>query len=182
MTKPFFCICLLQLGCLLTTLYISTLLIMSVSVTLDTVDINQILFKFLWFLSVKECCKYSKILNTFLFLQNAYKCSCSPSTDVVKVVPEVLYMISFRQQFYRKMRQASRDRKISDSHRKGQSCPMCEKFPSHENPGTIFCTNCDNAHELGFLSFNELIIVYFVRNYNFRAFLRYHSHIYMSLN
>ena len=36
MTKPFFCICLLQLGYLLKSMYISLLLIMSVSVTLDT--------------------------------------------------------------------------------------------------------------------------------------------------
>ena len=28
----------------------------------------------------------------FLFLQNAYKCSCSPKTYVLKVVPEHLYM------------------------------------------------------------------------------------------
>ena len=62
MTKPFFCICLLQLGYLLKSMYISLLLIMSVSVTLDTVDINQIL-----------------------------ECLC-PRTDVVKVVPEEIYI------------------------------------------------------------------------------------------
>ena len=31
-----------------------------------------------------------------------------------------------RQQFYPRMRQAGRDRKMSDSHRKDYSCPMCE--------------------------------------------------------
>ena len=30
------------------------------------------------------------------------------------------------QQFYPRMKQAGRDRKISDRHRKGCSCPMCE--------------------------------------------------------
>ena len=72
-----------------------------------------------------------KIWTPFLFLQNAYTCSCSPRTDVVKVVPEVLYkaMIdSLRQQFYPRMRQVGRDRKISDSHRNGYSWPMCEKM------------------------------------------------------
>ena len=47
-----------------------------------------------------------------------------------KVVPEVLYkaMIdSLRQQLYPRTRQAGQDRKISDSHRKGFSCSMCEK-------------------------------------------------------
>ena len=41
---------------------------------------------------------------------------------VVQVVPEHLYiamMGSLRQQFYPRMRQAGRDRKIFDSHRKG---------------------------------------------------------------
>ena len=32
----------------------------------------------------------------------------------------------FRQQFYPRLRQADRDRKISDSHRKEYSCPVCE--------------------------------------------------------
>ena len=34
---------------------------------------------------------------------------------------------SLRQQSYFRMRQAGQDRKISASHRKGYSCPMCEK-------------------------------------------------------
>ena len=38
----------------------------------------------------------------------------------------IAIMDSLRQQFYPRMRQADRDRKISDSHRKGYSCPMCE--------------------------------------------------------
>ena len=38
----------------------------------------------------------------------------------------VAMMDSLRQQFYPRMRQAGRDRKISDSHRKGYSCPMCD--------------------------------------------------------
>ena len=49
------------------------------------------------------------------------------NADVVKVVPEVLYIAlidSFRQQFYPRMRQAGRERKISDSH----PFPMCEKY------------------------------------------------------
>ena len=77
--------------------------------------------------------KYSKCPKNFnalfLFLQNAYKCSCSPRTYVVEVVPKHLYiamMDSLRQQFYPRMRQLGLDRKISDSHRKGYSCPMCE--------------------------------------------------------
>ena len=44
--------------------------------------------------------------------------------DVVKVIPEVLYIAmidTLRQQFYPRMRQAGRDRKISDSHRKGHA-------------------------------------------------------------
>ena len=67
--------------------------------------------------------------HCFLFLQNAYKCTCSPRIYVVKVVPEHLYiamMDSLRLQFYPRMRLAGRDRKISDSQRKGYSCPMCE--------------------------------------------------------
>ena len=70
----------------------------------------------------------SKIWTHFLFLQNAYKCSCSPRKVVVKVVPELPYTAmtdSLRQQFYPKLRQAGQDRKISNSHRK--SCPICEK-------------------------------------------------------
>ena len=35
-------------------------------------------------------------------------------------------MDSLRKQFYPSMRQAGRERKISDSHRKRYSCPMCE--------------------------------------------------------
>ena len=35
-------------------------------------------------------------------------------------------MDRLRQQFYPRMRQAGRDRKISDSHRNGNSYPMCE--------------------------------------------------------
>ena len=53
------------------------------------------------------------------------------NADVVKVVLEVLYipMIdSLRQQFYPRMRQAGRERKISDSHRKGYSFPLFEKY------------------------------------------------------
>ena len=68
-------------------------------------------------------------IHCFLFLQNAYTCSCSPRTYVVEVVTEHLYiamMDSLRQQFYPRMRQTGRDRKISDIHRKGVSCPMCE--------------------------------------------------------
>ena len=53
------------------------------------------------------------------------------NADVVKVVSEVLYIAmidSLRQQFYPRMRQAGRERKISDSHRKGYSFPICEKY------------------------------------------------------
>ena len=71
-------------GYLLKSMFISLLLIMSVSVTLDTVDINQIMLKFFLFYDKNE---YSKC-SIYLFLQNTYKCSCSPRTDVVKVVPE----------------------------------------------------------------------------------------------
>ena len=88
------------------------------------------LFKCLYcnFYDKKE--KYSKCYkistHCFLFLQNAYKCSCSPRTYVVEVVPENLYiamMESLRQQFYPRMRQAGRDRKISDSYRKDVLAP-----------------------------------------------------------
>ena len=126
-----FCICLLQLGHLLKSMYISVLSIMSFSVTLDTVNINQILLTFWKFLSHKEYSKVVKIWTHFCYYKNAYKCSCSPRTDVVKVVPKVLYIAmidSLRQQFYPRIRQACRDNKISDSHRKRYSCPMnvCE--------------------------------------------------------
>ena len=53
------------------------------------------------------------------------------NADVVKVVPEALYIAmidSLRQQFYVRMRQAGRERKISDRHRKGYSFPMYEKY------------------------------------------------------
>ena len=92
-----------------------------------------ILFKFLccsFYDITKEYSKCSKNLNTLFFVStNAYKCSCSRKTYVVEVVPEYLYiamMDSLRLQFYPRMRQAGRDRKLSDSHRKGYSCPMCE--------------------------------------------------------
>ena len=51
--------------------------------------------------------------------------------DVVKVVPETLYITMIdilRQTFHLRMRQAGRERKISDSHRKGYSFPMHEKY------------------------------------------------------
>ena len=102
MPKPSFYICLLQLGYLRKSMYISLLLTMSVSVTIGTHCGYQSDF-------VQT---HSKNLNTFLFLQNAYKCSCSPSTDVVKVVLVVLYIAmidSLRQQFYLRVRQAGRD-------------------------------------------------------------------------
>ena len=53
------------------------------------------------------------------------------NADVVKVVSEVLYIAvtdSLRQQFYSKMSQVGRERKISDSHRKGYHFPMYEKY------------------------------------------------------
>ena len=53
------------------------------------------------------------------------------NADVVKVVPEVLYIAmidSLRQQVYPKMRQTGRERKISDSQRKGYSFPIHEKY------------------------------------------------------
>ena len=130
MTKPLFCICLLQLGYLLKCMYISLLLIMSISGTLDTVDINQILFKFLYFLSHKEHSKSSKKSELLFCFYKMLLSSRSPRTDVVKVVPEFLYIAmtdSLRQQFYPRMRQPGRDRKIPDNHRKGYSCPMCGK-------------------------------------------------------
>ena len=39
----------------------------------------------------------------------------------------IAMMDSLRKQFYPRMRQEGRDRKISDGHRKGYSCPMCGK-------------------------------------------------------
>ena len=42
------------------------------------------------------------------------------------VAAHIAMMDSLRQQFYPRMRQAGQDRKISDSHRKGYSCSMCE--------------------------------------------------------
>ena len=39
-------------------------------------------------------------------------------------------MDNMRQQVCPRMRQAGRDGKISDSHRKGYSCPMCENVLS----------------------------------------------------
>ena len=101
----------------------------SFTVTLATVDINQICPNSCSYCLNKNTVNVPKIWTPFLFLQNAYKCSCSPRTYVVKVVPEALCIAmidSLRQQFYPRTRQAGRDRKISDSHRKGYSCPMCE--------------------------------------------------------
>ena len=42
------------------------------------------------------------------------------------VAAHIAMMDSLRQQVYPRMRQAGQDRKISDSHRKGYSCPMYE--------------------------------------------------------
>ena len=53
------------------------------------------------------------------------------NADIVKVVPEVLYIVMFdslRQQFYPRMRPAGLERKITDSHRKGYSFPMHKKY------------------------------------------------------
>ena len=68
--------------------------------TLDDV-MTRILFKFLYcsFYDNKKKRKKKRILKmflksqhiVFLFLQNAYKCSCSPKTCVVEVAPEHLY-------------------------------------------------------------------------------------------
>ena len=43
-----------------------------------------ILFEFLYY---SKCSK--NLTNCFLFLQNAYQCSCNPRTYVVEVVPEL---------------------------------------------------------------------------------------------
>ena len=62
---------------------------MWVSVTLGTVDINQILFKFLYFYAKKEYSICSKYLDTFYLC--FYKMIIN-QIDVVKVVPELLYI------------------------------------------------------------------------------------------
>ena len=95
-------------------MFISQLLIMSVSVVVDTVDINQILLysNFYSFMTKKKKKKKNtvdvlKSDHIFVFLQNAYKCSCSPRTDVEKIVSELLYLVlidSLRQQFYPRSR------------------------------------------------------------------------------
>ena len=92
MTKLFFCICLLQLGHLLKSMYITVFLIMSVSVTFHTEDTNHFCSNYCSFCLIKNAVNVLKILTPFLFLQDAYIYSCSPRTDVVKVVPEVLYI------------------------------------------------------------------------------------------
>ena len=43
----------------------------------------------------------------------------------------IAMMDNLRQQFYPRMRQTGRERKISDSHRKGYSFPMCANDLSH---------------------------------------------------
>ena len=48
----------------------------------------------------------------------------------------IAMMDSFRHQFYPRMRQAGRDRKTSDSHRKGYSCPM------YANGLSQICVRC----------------------------------------
>ena len=129
MTKCLFCICLLQLGYLLKSMYISLLLIISVSVTLDTGYQSDFVQLWVFFL-IKKYSECSKNLNTFLFLRNACNGSCSPRKDVVKVVPEVLYITmidSLRQQFCPRMRQAGRDRKSQTAIERGYFCPMYEK-------------------------------------------------------
>ena len=40
----------------------------------------------------KEYSKRSKIWTRFVFLENAYECSCRPRTYVAEVVPEHLYI------------------------------------------------------------------------------------------
>ena len=84
-------------------------------------------------------------------------------SSVVKAVPEFLYIAmidSLRQQFYPRMRQAGQDRKISDSHRKGYSCPMCENDLDH------IIRNIDSKTGLGlfhkpisaYLAFRETLL------------------------
>ena len=71
---------------------------MSVSVTFDIVDMNQILFQLLLcFCLMKNTVNVRNILTPFVFLQNAYKCICSPRTDVVKEVPYIAMIDSLIQ-------------------------------------------------------------------------------------
>ena len=91
-----------------------------------TASINQTLFKFLLFLFHKEYSKFSKNLNT-VFVST----ECLLNANDVKSVHKALYIVmidSLRQRFYPRMRQAGRERKISDSHRKGYSFLMHEKY------------------------------------------------------
>ena len=101
--------------------------------TLATVGINQICLNSYSRCLIKNAVNVLKIWTPFLFLQIAYNCNCSPRTDDVKVVPEFLYIAmidSLRQQVYPWTKQAGRDRKISDSRRKENSCPMSENWIS----------------------------------------------------
>ena len=69
-------------------------------------------------------------MNTFVCFYKMLINAAAATTNVVKVVPEHLYIAMndrLRQQFDPRMRQASRDTNISDSHKKGYSCTVCEK-------------------------------------------------------
>ena len=72
--------------------------------------------------------------HLFCFYKMLINAVAAPE-HVVKVVPEVLYIAtidSLIQQFYPRMWQVGRDRKISDSHRKRYSCPLCDSTPKYE--------------------------------------------------
>ena len=113
-------------------MYIFLLLIMSLpvlpvthSIRFCSIFIFLFFFFFFFFWSNKEYSKCFINLNIVFF----YKMLIN--ADVVKEVPEVLYIAmidSLRQKFYPRMRKADRERKISDSHRKGYSFPFCEKY------------------------------------------------------
>ena len=74
---------------------------MSVLVTIGTVDINQILIKLMYFCLINNTVNVLKSEHLFYFPKMLKKfCSCKPRPDVVKVVPEILYIAmidSFRQ-------------------------------------------------------------------------------------
>ena len=133
MTKPFLCICLLQLWYLLKSMYSFTTpnfqwhLPLWISI--------KVCSGFCSFCLIKNTVNVFKKLNTFFcFYKMLINAVAAPEKMLKKVVPKVLYIAmidSLRPQFYPRMRQAGRNRKISDSHRKGYACPMCEKICFH---------------------------------------------------
>ena len=78
-----------------------------------------------------NCQWHAYLCNWGPYVRLAYMLNMLSSWNKVVIIIIIIIMTLFkammdslRQQFYPRMKQAGRD--ISDSHRKGYSCPMCE--------------------------------------------------------